>query len=237
MSPTEPGMLLPEHRGRIEKALLELEKRDADDRWQHLDTYYANFRARFGPEVLASLNGVALLERMHKREGQNCLMYWLEFKNDEELPALFGSIAGGSALKFGIYQKAATGQWMRFSSEQRSGAPVSIDDAVAFATEQRDHLVAGCKALEGLPVEATDAEYLEIQNYMDVYVRDAGAWSWGHKYFHMMFPDKLDDFHNEDFQRLYLVKLLSSLRRRRGGTSARRRPGQGAKLAKGGPAE
>ena len=79
------------------------------ERWQHLDTYYANFRARFGPDVLAGLDGVALLERMHKREGQNCLMYWLEFKNDDELPALFGSIAGGSAKKFGIYQKTATG--------------------------------------------------------------------------------------------------------------------------------
>ena len=43
---------------------------------------------------------------------------------------------------------------------------------------------------------------------MDEHGRSAGAWSWGHKYFHLMFPDKLDDFHNEDFQRFYLVKLL-----------------------------
>lgn len=208
MSPTEPGVLLSEHRGRIEKALLELEKRDAGDRWQHLDTYYANFRARFGPEVLGGLDGLALLERMHKREGQDCLMYWLEFKNDDEFPRIFGSIAGGSALKFGIYQSAKTGQWMRFSSEQRAGAPISEAVAIAFAQEQRDHLVAGCKALEDLSADANDAEYLHLQGYMDEHVRDAGAWSWGHKYFHMMFPDKLDDFHNEDFQRFYLVKLL-----------------------------
>jgi len=207
MALTEPGTLLPEHRGRIEKALLELEKRDADDRWQHLDTYYANFRARFGPEVLASLNGVALLERMHKREGQNCLMYWLEFKNDDELPSLFGSIAGGSALKFGIYQKAATGQWMVTSAE-RAGTPISVEEAVEYATVQRDQLIEGCMALGKLSADATDDDYLELQQ--DLYERlpKVAAWSWGHKYFHMIFPDKLDDFHNEDFQRFYLVKLL-----------------------------
>ena len=71
--------VLPEHRARIEQALAALENADEGGRWQNLDTYYANFRARFGPDVLSTLDGLALLERMHKREGQNCLMYWLEF--------------------------------------------------------------------------------------------------------------------------------------------------------------
>ena len=62
-----------------------------------------------GRRCLRGLDGLALLERMHKREGQDCLMYWLEFKNDDEFPAIFGSIAGGSALKFGIYQSAEDG--------------------------------------------------------------------------------------------------------------------------------
>ncbi len=47
-----------------------------------------------------------------------------------------------------------------------------------------------------------------------------GGWSWGHKYFHLVFPDKLDDFHNEDFQRFYLVKLLQQPPRTKGGTYA-----------------
>jgi 5-methylcytosine-specific restriction protein B len=200
----------PDHRSRIEQALLELDSGDDGARWRQLDTYYENFRARFGPDVLRSLEGVALLERMHKREGQDCLMYWLEFKNDDDFPRLFGSIRGGSALKFGVYQSAKTGQWMRFSTEQRAGAPISEDEAIAVAAGQRDHLVAGCTALEELPADASDAEYLELQAFMDEHVRDAGAWSWGHKYFHLMFPDKLDDFHNEDFQRFYLVKLLQN---------------------------
>jgi 5-methylcytosine-specific restriction protein B len=200
--------ILPEHTVRVEQAFLDLEKGDEDGRWQQLDAYYANFRERFGPKALGDLEGVALLERMHKREGQDCLMYWLEFKNDDEFPALFGSIRGGSALKFGVYQSAKTGQWMRFSSEQRAGAPVPEDAAIEFATLQRDQLVAGCKALSELPDNASDEQYVELQQLMDEHITEAGGWSWGHKYFHLMFPNKLDDFHNEDFQRFYLVKLL-----------------------------
>ncbi|MDQ3702343.1 MAG: AAA family ATPase, partial [Chloroflexota bacterium] len=32
--------------------------------------------------------------------------------------------------------------------------------------------------------------------------------SWGHKYFSLLFPDKLDDFHNAEFQRYQLIRLL-----------------------------
>src|SRR6266851_2225915 len=68
-----------------------------------LDSYYASFRARFGPDQLKNLDGEALLNAMHLRGTEDSLVYWLEFKNDEEFPAIFGSIAGGNALKFGLY--------------------------------------------------------------------------------------------------------------------------------------
>ena len=84
MSTPEATELLPEHKGRVDQALQDLDYKAGADRWQHLDSYYDHFRAQFGPQALAGLDGVALLERMHKREGQNCLMYWLEFKNDDE---------------------------------------------------------------------------------------------------------------------------------------------------------
>jgi 5-methylcytosine-specific restriction protein B len=74
-----------------------------------LDGYYSTFRGRFGPDVLAKLHGEDLLETMHGLGHKNSLIYWLEFKNDDEFPARFGSIAGGSALKFGIYRRKETG--------------------------------------------------------------------------------------------------------------------------------
>src|SRR5579862_10015994 len=67
-----------------------------------LDAAYQIFRARFGPEKLKGLDGEDLLLTMHSRGDNNSLAYWLEFKHDDEFPSReFGSIAGGSAHKFG----------------------------------------------------------------------------------------------------------------------------------------
>lgn len=188
--------------------MLALERGDDGDRWQKIDTFYANFRERFGPETLRALEGPALLQRMHQREGRNSLMYWLEYKNDEEFAAIFGGIGGGSSTKFGIYESAKTGRWMRSSTEQRAGVPISEDEAVEFVTLQRDQLLLGCKALEDLPVAASDQEYADLQRFMTEHLPLAGESSWSHKYYSLIFPGKLDDFHNEDFQRFYLIKLL-----------------------------
>ena len=74
-----------------------------------LEACYQTFRSRFGPDVLAKLDGEELLESMHTHGNRDSLVYWLEFKNDEEFPARFGSIAGGSAFKFGIFRRKETG--------------------------------------------------------------------------------------------------------------------------------
>lgn len=78
---------------------------------EKLNQYYTAFRERFGPERLASLDGETLLVTMHGLMSSNrdTMPYWLEFKNDEEFPAIFGSISGGSALKYGVYSDARTG--------------------------------------------------------------------------------------------------------------------------------
>ena len=84
-----------------------------------LDNYYATFRQQFGPEALQDLDREALLEKIHGRGGsRDSLVYWLEFKDDEELPARFGSISGGSALKFGIYYRGETQTWRTGSSRK-----------------------------------------------------------------------------------------------------------------------
>lgn len=85
-----------------------------------LQTAYTLFRARFGPDVLSNLDGEDLLNTMQRHGSQDSLVYWLEFKNDDELPAVFGSIAGGSALKFGLYNRRETGEWMTGSSQQQT---------------------------------------------------------------------------------------------------------------------
>jgi 5-methylcytosine-specific restriction enzyme B len=78
---------------------------------EKLREYYATFRGRFAPEKLLKLDGEDLLNTIHAHGNRDSLVYWLEFKNDEEFPEVFGSIAGGSALKFGIYRRKETGSW------------------------------------------------------------------------------------------------------------------------------
>ncbi len=173
-----------------------------------LDAVYATFRRRFGPEALASLDGEALLMTMHDHGNRDSLVYWLEFKDDDELPARFGSIAGGSALKFGLYRRAETGAWMTGSSiHQRE---IAIDEAIGLARRNRDQLLSGVKALEQLPATANDAAYQALQDTLDHVAPDVSRLAWGHKYLSMLLPDKLDDYHVEDYQRFHLVKLLQT---------------------------
>src|SRR5262245_13714043 len=79
---------------------------------QRVQASYAAFRSRFGPDLFKSLDGLALLNAMHAHGNKESLVYWLEFKNDDEFPGpTFGSIAGGSAHKFGLFRRKETNQW------------------------------------------------------------------------------------------------------------------------------
>ncbi len=138
---------------RIEKSL-----RDAHDalarRGELLSTDriqagYTALRARFGPEALKSLDGPALLNAMHAHGNKESLVYWLEFKNDEEFPGpAFGSISGGSAHKFGLFRRKGTEQWVKGSAQNEEN--VSEAEAVIVARRHRDQLLAGVGLLEAL---------------------------------------------------------------------------------------
>src|SRR5436853_6841399 len=79
---------------------------------EKLAEYYSTFRNKFGPDRLKNLDGEMLLETMHSHGNKDSLVYWLEFKDDEEFPSpKFGSIAGGSAFKFGLFRRRETGIW------------------------------------------------------------------------------------------------------------------------------
>lgn len=107
-----------------------------------LTNYISAFRTRFGPERLKALHGVDLLETLHSHGNRDSLVYWLEFKDDDEFPSpQFGSISGGSAHKFGLFRKRETGKWV-------SGAPqneyeLTLEQAIEKATQHRDQLLKG----------------------------------------------------------------------------------------------
>ncbi len=168
-----------------------------------LEGFYRNFRSRFGPDELVKLDGEGLLETMHALGTKDSLVYWLEFKNDDELPAHFGSIAGGSAFKFGIFRSKETGSWVTGSPIDVKG--LTIPQAVEIARKHRDELVKGVERVGALPDLADDAEYGKLQEDLGKIAPTVNDTAWGHKYFSLLAPEKLDDYHNPDFQRFYLI--------------------------------
>jgi 5-methylcytosine-specific restriction enzyme B len=174
---------------------------------EQLAEYYSTFRSRFGPDKLKNLDGEALLNIMHDIQNRDSLVYWLEFKDDEEFPSpTFGSIAGGSAFKLGLFRKKETGLWTTGSSQNPK--ELSIEQAIDKARQHRDQLIKGIELLEKMPSNGTEEDYQQLQQEMDRVVPDISDSSWGHKYFSLLYPEKLDDFHNPDFQRFHLIKLL-----------------------------
>ena len=171
-----------------------------------LDACYRTFRTRFGPDVLAGLDGEELLEAMHSHGNRDSLVYWLEFKNDEEFPAKFGSIAGGSALKFGIFRSNETRAWM--TGSPRDMREVSVPEAIEIARRHRDQLIRGAERVGTVPELADDAEYRRLQADLDRIAPAVRDLAWGHKYFSLLATDRLDDYHNAAYQRFHLVKML-----------------------------
>ena len=174
---------------------------------QQLEEYCRTFRNKFGPEQLALLDGEALLKAMHSPK--DSLAYWLEFKNDEEFPGVFGSIAGGSAHKFGLFCRKETGMWTTGSSH--ASKEISVEEAIVIARQHRDELIHGCELLDRLPENADLAAYEHLQQDLSDTAPSVYNTAWGHKYFTLIYPNKLDDFHNSDYARYHLTKLMLTL--------------------------
>jgi 5-methylcytosine-specific restriction protein B len=175
---------------------------------QQLDKQYALFRERFGPSVLGGLDGEALLNLMHDHSNRDSLVYWLEFKNDEEFETRrFGSIAGGSALKLRIFRRKETGNWQA-ADKSNNTQDISLETAIEIARTHRDQLLKGAELLEKLSDNASDEDYAQLQDDMDDLAPEVSRRAWGHKYFSLLFPNKLDDYHSPKWQRFHLIKLL-----------------------------
>ncbi|MBN1546671.1 MAG: AAA family ATPase [Syntrophaceae bacterium] len=192
---------------KINQTYSELERKGeifSDDQFKH---YIEIFKSNFGPDILASLDGETLLNKIHDISNKDSLVYWLEFKNDEEFSTIrFGSIAGGSSLKYGIYKRKDTGIWMTGSSQKQQ--KLTINEAIAKARLHRDQLIAGCEIFNRFPEKGSPEDYGALQKELEEKSPDIVNTVWAHKYFFLLFPTKLDDYHAEDYQRFYLIKLM-----------------------------
>ena len=197
---------------RIEQELRELHQHmqqegDLLSRSQ-LDRHYNIFRENFGPDVLSNLDGQELLSTMHEHGREDSLVYWLEFKNDEEFRTIpLGSIFGGSALKFGVYRRKETGAWVTGSPQKQR--EISESEAIDIARQHREQLLAGCHVLENnADIEPKDAAYRSLERDIYEVAPDVASKAWGHKYFSLLYPHVLDDYHVEKYQTYNLLRLL-----------------------------
>ncbi len=202
-------MLNPTIKEKIKAAYEKLNAEGKIHTRTQLEGYYKTFGARFGPEVLKRLDGTELLTIIHgsRDDKQDSLAYWLEYKTDDEFPPIFGSIKGGSALKFRVYVNSS-GKWITGTSQ--NPRVISEQAAVKIAREQRDQLLRGCELLDALHSDGTDADYRELQQHMLEAASDVCETAWAHKYFSLLYPDKLEDFHVPRYQRFNLIKILQA---------------------------
>lgn len=177
-----------------------------------IDAQTAAFQEHFGPDVLRSIDGEVLLRLLHGRRDDEprCVAYWLEFKSDDEFSCkLYGGVGGGSALKFGLYEKQPAGVWVTGSPQSQRN--LDLQDAISLARKQRDELVAGSKVLASFePSHASDDACAALDAAMREAAPNLATAGWAHKYWFLVHPDRLDTFHSPQWQRFHLMKLLQT---------------------------
>lgn len=188
------------------KNLLQQKKMSTEEQ---LDTGYRLFQEKFRPEVLKTLDGELLLDTLFNLGNRSSLVYWLEFKNDDEFQTpIYGSISGGSAYKFIIFKRSSDGVWMTGSGQKPE--ELTTEEAIHKARQVRDNLVAGAEMIEHIvgKDDADESDYILLQKEFDDRLEfNMSNLGWVHKYFHMIYPHLLDDFHNRDWQKNALIKL------------------------------
>lgn len=165
-----------------------------------------DFKQAFSPEALASIDDTSILTSLFYSLGDNtnALCCWLEM--NKECRSYFGSIAGGSAYKFGLFQKKETGVWTTGSPQKPQ--ELSEAEALSLGKQIRDALVAGVQIIRDSKLDSLEA-YERLDNDL---IKAVGNryynLGWVHKYFSIICNDKLCCFHSSDWQ----YHVLRSLR-------------------------
>ena len=158
---------------------------------------YDLFNQKFGPDILKELNGKELIDIMFNIKNKDSLVYWLEFKNDDEFISsikTYGSIAGGSSYKFGLFKRSKDDNWVTGSSTKPK--ILTTAEAITLGSKIRDSLLYGANLINNLSEDANIDEYIHLQEQLEEsLVNNMVNLFWVHKYYHMIYPSKIDVFH------------------------------------------
>ncbi|WP_298844625.1 McrB family protein [Clostridium sp.] len=172
-----------------------------------LNQGYNLFAQKFGPIKLKELDGELLIETMFSIGNRDGLTYWLDFKNDDEFMTStnsYGSIAGGSSFKFIMYKRNIDGKWVTGNS--RNPTILSIEEAIKLGRELRDSLTAGADLIDKVLENGDLLEYAKLQEKLNsILINNMSNLGWVHKYYHMLYPNKIDAFHTTRWQKHALI--------------------------------
>lgn len=165
---------------------------------------YEEFRKKFAPEVLESVEGLDLLHKIFLNETNNNdnLCYTLEY---DKRYSLFGSVAGGTSFKYGLFYKSDKKSWIAGSG--RKSRLVSVNEAVNIGTEIRDEIVAGAQIISNYGAISQLTDYASLYAQLYSVMPNTINKSWVMKYYHMIFPELFPVFYNADWQNKVLEKL------------------------------
>lgn len=171
---------------------------------QDADVLYKEFQSYFAPAILKSLEGNELLNKvfLSNAKDEHNLCHTLEY---DPRYAIFGSVAGGNSYKYGLYYSKDHASWVTGSPKKTQ--KLTETEAVELGIAIRDELVAGADVI---------SQYGELKNlndYADLYAKLFKVMPtligkvWAMKYLHMIFPNILPVFYNNDWQHLVLKKI------------------------------
>ncbi len=145
------------------------------------------FVEEFSIKRLKELSGLELIRKMFYSEikANDSLCYQLERNND--IRKIFGSIAGGSAHKFGLFYHKKRNCWTGGSPQKPTY--YTEEEAIVEGEHIRDMLVKGSEIIEShLPLNSIEDyeslydDLVEIEIFHSMKI-------WVMKYYHMIYPE------------------------------------------------
>ncbi len=175
---------------------------------QDLEEMFSSFKNKFGPEFLEKLDGIDIINSLFLHDGdKHNLCYILEF-SDEFRKA--GGIGGGSAYKYTLY-KNDNGHWI-YGSSKKNAKILDENEAIKEGEKIKNAIVDGAKYIESSKLESIE-DYNDLEEKLSEIFNECllkPTYSWIHKYYTLIFPDKFSVIHaqsmKEDFLRKFKIK-------------------------------
>lgn len=155
-----------------------------------------SFIEKFGPDAIAELSGKELLTRLFISDVENKdnMCYMLEFH--PQIKEIYGSIAGGSSFKYGLFYHKKNMCWTTGSPSKPQ--TLTEEEAIKVAESMRDGL------LEGARIIGEHKEFDSVEGYTYLYNKLSHIPLidnvWVLKYYQMLFPNELPVFYARNYQ-------------------------------------